>query len=58
MLVSSTLFSVRLEMVRIWLLSSKLILRVALDLVLQIWQTHRKYVNLNIIVIITLIKKT
>lgn len=37
MLVSSTLFSVRLEMVRIWLLSSKLILRVALDLVLQIW---------------------
>lgn len=34
MLVSSTLFSVRLEMVKVWLLSSKCILRVALDLVL------------------------
>lgn len=41
MLVSSTLFSVRLEMVKVWLLSSKCILRVALDLVLQICQIHR-----------------
>lgn len=41
-LVSSMLFSVRLEMVKFWLFSSKLILRVALDLVLHIGKCIEK----------------
>lgn len=47
MLVSSTLFSVRLEMVKVWLFSSKLILRVALDLVLQIYMDQREEILLK-----------
>lgn len=39
-LVSSMLFSVRLEIVKVWLFSSKFIFRVALELVLQLQEMN------------------
>lgn len=49
------LFSVRLEIVKVWLFSSKLIFRVALHLVLQLWKImdQNRKMGSNLLIIFT-----